>query len=222
MAIRGAPGKERFKMRRGMLVTLIGFLVLLFAMTQFVYSQESGTASESKKTAIKSPIAKGSLELSGGFSLSTYNGDLYEYRDQGVTVIEFNPSIAKFVSNGFQIGGLMDYYHYQEKGYSRSYLTLGLLANYYFNVNKEKSGKGVSYPYLGAAFKSFSSKINHDEDKYTLRTFSLYGGDAVFLSNAVAFYGQLEMDFDSVKPEGEESVSGTVFKIFTGFKYFIF
>lgn len=176
-----------------------------------------------------SPIAKKTWQLSGGISFSSYSGDLYKVGDKNPTLFMFNPGASYFIIDGLAVGAKLLYSHASVGDASTSNFGIGPQAAYYFNINKEKSGKGVLYPYLGIAFlytQTTDKSTGEPDHKDRLTTFSLDGGAAYMLTNSVGLFGQLEYDADSFKhkspgPAGD-AVSGSVISIFTGFTFFIY
>lgn len=82
------------------------------------------------------------------------------------------------------------------------------------------------YPYLGLSFlysgykSSYEGVSGHTDH---LSSVSFYGGGNYMITNSVGLFGQLQYDLDSYKPAGDhESITGHVFRLFTGFTIFVY
>jgi hypothetical protein len=201
-------------------------MILVFAVLTAILMLSSFALAQ------KSPIDKGSILLSGGISFASAGGDLYKSADdKSQTLITLNPSGSYFVIKGLAVGPTVEFSSLTQGDAKASLFGFGAQAEYYFDMlAKEKEGKGALYPYLGAAFLYVGNTSNSgaagEEDIKSHTTRIAFEGGAVYMvSDAVGVFGQIEFDMDSAKrtkPVEGESVSGTIFGIFTGFTYFIF
>jgi hypothetical protein len=201
---------------RSLIVSIFVIAVMISAMSTPALSQTS-------------PIDKGVWQLSGGISFTSFGGDYYKQGNDSPTEFSFTPGANYFVTDGIAVGAKILYSRFSVGSASTSQFGIGPEVTYYFNINKEKSGKGVLYPYLGVAYlyTQNTDKYPGDPDhKDRLTTFAIDGGAAYMLTNSVGLFGQLEYDADSFKhtepaPAGQ-SVSGSRISFFTGFTFFIY
>ncbi len=180
--------------------------------------------------AQESPVDKGSYQLGGGISFSSWGGDLYENGDgDGETIFEFDPFFNYFVANNIAIGGRLDFSSDSQGDYKASGFGIGPQVEYFFKMGQKAETKGSIFPYIGAAFTYSSTTSNTgepgaDDVKFTGTEIAFFGGAHYMLNNNVSLFGQLEYDMHSMKlkePVEGDSRSGTVFGFFTGFTFFL-
>lgn len=124
--------------------------VLLFVFAALVLISNT-SFSQKNKFALKNQ-----WELGGTVSFTSVSRA--ESSGSSTTTFKFSPSVGYFVTNGFELGMLVDYTNYSFGGYSYSDYTFYFAPSYNFDT------KSLAYPYVQGQIGYTGNTGDYDSD----------------------------------------------------------
>ncbi len=209
------PGERRGIMRFILLLAVLASLILIAA---------------NPSAAATDPVSKGSKMIGGQFLLSSSGGDLYEVNNKRVTLLEMNPYLGVFVSDGFNFGGTFAIRRYSSDDETNTSFGIGPRIAYFFRQGSRHEVRGSTYPFIGLAV--MYKRITYDDadrESYdvTFSGFSFaFGGGLVYMFSrqvGISFEANYEIDNLDVDVDGySDSESGDSFNVLAGIACFIY
>ena len=169
------------------------------------------------------PTNTGSFLLSGSFMFSSAGGDLYEYGNERMMLMQFDPSFNYFVFPGLALGGKFMFEKASQGDYGTTTWGIGPQLLFFIGGTQPKdSFRGTIYPFIGASFIYVRSTYAVGDFSISGTMINLGGGLNFMLSNSVGLIMETNYEIDNMTPEGGESVSGNKFNIGLGFVAFLY
>lgn len=169
---------------------------------------------------------KGSKIIAGEFSFSNSGGDLYENSDgDRLTSVGFDPFISYFLTPGLALGGYFSLSSASQGDWSATAWGIGPRIIYFIGGSKSISTvKGTTNPFLDAAFLYLTRTSKYDSEEYSASGTKIRFGGGVLhmISESVGLFCEAAYSIDSMKPEDEDSESGSEFNITAGLSFFLY
>ena len=165
-----------------------------------------------------SPVAKGSMMLSGGFSYFSQSGDLYEIgTGEALNTYTIVPGFGYFISPGLMIGADLSFINITRGSASRHTFSFGPTITYYVGADRANAeSKGMVFPYLGAF-----AALGTTTSDVTTTSFGGQGGIVYMVSNAVGIDCGVNISFDKWSVDSY-STNGTSLQVAAGITAFVF
>jgi len=174
----------------------------------------------SKSGLKKSPIDKGSFNITGTLNIQSMGGELYEDDGERLNISFLSSQVQYFIIPNLAIGGFINYSRQSQSNVSLTTLGIGPTVSYFFRLEGNKI-----YPYLksGFLYSSYSIDVGRIEDSFFGYDFFFGGGLAYMLGKKVAVISEVNYHLQSLKEEGVKNPdSGNVFAFAVGLSVFLY